>query len=581
MLEFLSQLKQVSDLHAIEHRELPGLCEVLRRELIQIILQQGGHFAGNLGVVELTVALHRVFASPSDAIVWDVGHQAYPHKMLTGRYAELPGIRRYTGISGFPKRGESIHDAFGTGHSSTALSAALGMALAAELKNENNRTFIAVVGDGALTGGMAFEALNQAAVSKSRLLVLVNDNNIGIDPNTGAMARMLQEMEPGRSNWFTEMGFAYHGPVDGHNVLELVQVLQQLKEGSLPAVLHVKTIKGKGYEPAEKEQTRFHSAPAWVKLDPAQPTKESLRFQDVFGAALCELAALYPQVCGVTPAMPSGSGMRRAMQEYPDRFWDVGIAEQHAVTLCAGLAAEGMKPYCSVYSTFLQRGYDQLIHDVALQSLPVVFCIDRAGLVGEDGPTHHGSFDLAFLNPIPNLIIAAPRDETHLRALMHTAALDTQLPWAIRYPRGGSGQPMTQIEFPASEVGKAEWLREGSGTAILALGPLCYTAIEAAQLSETQTAVADMRFLKPLDTDLLDAVFDRFDAVITLEDGVVKGGLASAVASHAAARKYAGVIKHLGIPDVFPTHGSVAELWRELGYDRDGILAAIRSVQPI
>ncbi len=580
-MELLSQLKQVSDLHAIEHRKLPALCDELRSELIKIILQQGGHFAGNLGVVELTVALHRVFSSPSDAIVWDVGHQAYPHKLLTGRHAELHTIRRFNGLSGFPKRGENPHDVFGTGHSSTALSAALGMALAAALRKEEQRTFVAVVGDGALTGGMAFEALNQAAVTPGRLLIVVNDNNIGIDPNTGAMASMLQTMEPGKANWFTEMGFAYHGPVDGHNVLLLVDALKELKNGHLPAVLHVRTIKGKGYAPAEKEQTRFHSAPAWVKLNPAQPKQESLRFQDVFGDTLCELADLYPEVCGVTPAMPSGSGMRRVMEAYPDRFWDVGIAEQHAVTLCAGLAAEGMKPFCSVYSTFLQRGYDQLIHDVALQSLPVVFCIDRAGLVGEDGPTHHGSFDLAFLNPIPNLIIAAPRDETHLRALMHAAALDTHMPWAIRYPRGGSGQPMKHIDFPATEVGKAEWLREGSGTAIIALGPLCYTAIEAVELSKTQTAVADMRFLKPLDTDFLNAVFDRFDAVITLEDGAVKGGLASAVASHAAARQYAGRIKHLGIPDVFPTHGSVAELWRELGYDRDGILAAIQSVQPV
>jgi 1-deoxy-D-xylulose-5-phosphate synthase len=579
-MELLSQLKQVSDLHAIEHRLLPGLCEELRGELIKIILRQGGHFAGNLGVIELTVALHRVFSSPEDPIVWDVGHQAYPHKMLTGRMSDLHTIRRYNGISGFPKRGENPHDVFGTGHSSTALSAALGMSLAASLKKEIHRTCIAVVGDGALTGGMAFEALNQAAVSQSRLLIVVNDNNIGIDPNTGAMARMLQEMEPGKPNWFTAMGFDYYGPADGHDVLALVEMLERLKAGKLPAVLHVKTIKGKGYEPAEKEQTRFHSAPAWVKLDPAQPHKEQLRFQDIFGDTLCELAALHPQVCGVTPAMPSGSGMRRVMQEYPDRFWDVGIAEQHAVTLCAGLAAEGMKPFCSVYSTFLQRGYDQLIHDVALQSLPVVFCIDRAGLVGEDGPTHHGSFDLAFLNPIPNLIIAAPRDEAHLRALMHTAAADTGKPWAIRYPRGGSGRPMQQIDIPADSLGKAEWLREGSGTVILALGPLCFAALEAAERSETPCAVADMRFLKPLDLTFLDTVFAHFDAVITLEDGVVNGGLATAVAAHAAAVNYRGKLRHLGIPDVFPSQGSVAELWKELGYDRDGIAAAIRSVQP-
>lgn len=579
-MELLSQLKQVSDLHAIEHRKLPALCEELRHELIKIILRQGGHFAGNLGVVELTVALHRVFTSPTDPIVWDVGHQAYPHKMLTGRHAELHTIRRFNGLSGFPKRGENPHDVFGTGHSSTALSAALGMALAAALKREEQRTFVAVVGDGALTGGMAFEALNQAAVTPGRLLIVVNDNNIGIDPNTGAMAHMLQNMEPGKPNWFTEMGFAYHGPVDGHDVLALVDVLQALKNGQLPAVLHVKTIKGKGYEPAEKEQTRFHSAPAWVKLNPAQPQQESLRFQDVFGDTLCELAELYPEVCGVTPAMPSGSGMRRVMEAHPERFWDVGIAEQHAVTLCAGLAAEGMKPFCSVYSTFLQRGYDQLIHDVALQSLPVVFCIDRAGLVGEDGPTHHGSFDLAFLNPIPNIIIAAPRDESHLRALMHTAAADSAQPWAIRYPRGGSGQPLTKFVFPDAAVGKAEWLREGSGTAILALGPLCFAALDAAARSETPVAVADMRFLKPLDTAFLDEVFSRFDAVITLEDGVVNGGMASAVASHAAGRNYAGKLRHLGIPDVFPAHGTVAELWKELGYDRDGILSAIRSVHP-
>lgn len=578
-MELLSRVIQPSDLHGIDRQLLPALCEDLRAELIDTILRQGGHFAGNLGVVELTLALHYVFDSPRDPIVWDVGHQAYPHKMLTGRREALASIRRFGGISGFPKRGESPHDTFGTGHSSTALSAALGMALAAGLRDEKERTFIAVVGDGALTGGMAFEALNQAAVSDARLLVVVNDNDIGIDPNTGAMARMLQNMKAGQPNWFTEMGFAYTGPVDGHDVLALAAVLQELKKGKLPAVLHVKTIKGKGYPPAEKEQTRFHSAPAWVKLHPAQPQAEGLRFQDVFGETLGELAAGNPLVCGVTPAMPSGSGMRRVMEQFPDRFWDVGIAEQHAVTLCAGLAAEGMKPFCSVYSTFLQRGYDQLIHDVALQSLPVVFCIDRAGVVGEDGPTHHGSFDLAFLNPVPNLIIAAPRDESQLRALMHTAAADQEKPWAIRYPRGGSGRPFTRLDFPNGSIGRAEWLLQGSGTAILALGPLCYTAMEAAQIAGSDVGVADMRFLKPLDTAFLDDVFARYQAIITLEDGVIQGGLGTAVAAHAAASGFHGRIRHLGIPDHFPGQGSIAQLWNEMGYDRAGILSAIHAIQ--
>jgi 1-deoxy-D-xylulose-5-phosphate synthase len=570
------QIKSPADLKLLGPEALPALCSYLRDILIDTILKNGGHFAGNLGVVELSVALHYVLNSPEEPIIWDVGHQAYVHKMLTGRKDILHTIRKMGGISGFPKRGENPHDVFGTGHSSTAISAALGFALANKSVSDN-RIYTAVVGDGALTGGMAFEALNHAAVSNARLLIIVNDNSIGIDPNTGAMNQMLGKMQSGKPNWFTEMGFHYSGPVDGHDVAGLVHTLSELRKASFPHVLHVKTIKGKGYEPAEKEQTRWHSTTAYVKLEPAgEPKPKSKpRYQDVFAETLCELAAMDERVCGVTPAMPSGSGMRLAMDHFPDRFWDVGIAEQHAVGLSAALALAGKIPFCSVYSTFLQRAYDQVIHDVALQQAPVVFCVDRAGLVGEDGPTHHGSFDLAFLQPIPGVVIAAPKDEEELRSLMYSAMLDRSQPWFIRYPKGASSGLAWKTPFRQIPKGSGTLLHNGTRIALLSIGTTTAVAAEAAEASGLNPSLVHMRFLKPLDEALLLAVMNTHDVLITIEDGCITGGLGSAVTAFAAKHQYQGRIHCLGIPDEFPSQGSNAELQKIAAYDTAGILKVL------
>ena len=575
----LDQINSPADLKKLSPEALPELSRELRNFLIETILHSGGHFAGNLGVVELTVALHYVLNSPEEPIIWDVGHQAYVHKILTGRKELLNQIRQTHGISGFPKRGENIHDVFGTGHSSTAISAALGFAVAQQDQAPNSCIYTAVVGDGALTGGMAFEALNHAALSNTRLLVVVNDNSMGIDPNTGAMNQMLRNMQSGSPNWFTEMGFHYSGPVDGHDVLLLVRTLEALRHDSFPHVLHVKTIKGKGYEPAEKEQTRWHSTAAYVKLEPAdkQPVKQVPKYQDVFGETLCELAALDQRVCGVTPAMPSGSGMRKAMDLHPDRFWDVGIAEQHAVTFSAALALAGKIPFCSVYSTFLQRAYDQIIHDVALQQAPVIFCVDRAGLVGEDGPTHHGSFDLAFLQPIPGVVIAAPKDEAELRALMYTAMQDRSAPWFIRYPKGHGTGIAWDAALTCIQPGTGTILQQGTRIALLTIGTTTAAAQAAALASGLNPTVVHMRFLKPLDTALLKAIMNQHEVLITVEDGSVIGGLGAAVASFAAEEQWQGQIIKLGIPDYFPAHGHNSDLQKEAGYDTAGILNALKT----
>jgi len=573
-MQLLDKINEPADLKQLTPDLLPQLCSEIRSFLIDTILQNGGHFAGNLGVVELTVALHYVLHSPAEPIIWDVGHQAYVHKILTGRRQAMNKIRRTHGISGFPKRDENPHDLFGTGHSSTAISAALGFALAAYIEPGQSNIFTAVVGDGALTGGMAFEALNHAAVSHARLLVVVNDNSMGIDPNTGAMNQMLGDMQPEKPNWFTDMGFHYSGPVDGHNVQGLVSTLEALRHQDFPRVLHVKTIKGKGYEPAEREQTRWHSTAAFVKMEPAdeQLQEPKIRYQDVFAETLCELAAADTRICGVTPAMPSGSGMRLAMDRFPDRFWDVGIAEQHAVGFSAALALAGKIPFCSIYSTFLQRAYDQVIHDVALQQAPVIFCVDRAGLVGEDGPTHHGSFDLSFLHPIPGVVIAAPMNEAELRNLMYSATLDRSRPWFIRYPKGAGTGMKLPTTFQALPVGEGSLLNSGQRVALLCLGTVSASAQEAAMASGINPTVAHMRFLKPLDTALLDAIMHTHEVLITVEDGSIIGGLGSAVMAHAAAKNWKGIIHPLGIPDVFPAHGSNAFLQKEAGYDTAGIL---------
>ncbi|MEY3984275.1 MAG: hypothetical protein RL160_1834 [Bacteroidota bacterium] len=573
-MSVLDQINNPADLKKLSTEQLPELSRELRTFLIETILHSGGHFAGNLGVVELTVALHYVLNSPEEPIIWDVGHQAYVHKILTGRKQFLHQIRQTHGISGFPKRDENIHDVFGTGHSSTAISAALGFAVAQQGQDPRERIYTAVVGDGALTGGMAFEALNHAALSNTRLLVVVNDNSIGIDPNTGAMSQMLGKMHTNSPNWFTEMGFHYSGPVDGHDVCSLVDKLRELRHASFPHVLHVKTIKGKGYAPAEKEQTRWHSTAAYVKLEPAekQPSEKAVKYQDVFGETLCELAALDERVCGVTPAMPSGSGMRKAMDIYPNRFWDVGIAEQHAVTFSAALALAGKIPFCTVYSTFLQRAYDQIIHDVALQQAPVIFCVDRAGLVGEDGPTHHGSFDLAFLHPVPGAVIVAPKDEEELRALMYTAMHDRSRPWFIRYPKGHGTGIAWKSPWRNIPIGTGSLLHQGTRIALLTIGTTTAAAQAAAHASGLNPSLAHMRFLKPLDTGLLTAIMDQHDVLITIEDGSIIGGLGAAVASFAAQMQWKGQLVNLGIPDYFPPHGYNNDLQHEAGYDVAGIL---------
>ncbi len=550
-----------------------AFCEEIRAYFISTILHSGGHFAGNLGVVELSVALHYVFNFESDRIIWDVGHQAYIHKLLTNRKEALKHIREFNGISGFPKMTESTWDHFGTGHSSTSISAALGMAVAASLKGQNQRKIVAVVGDGALTGGMSFEALNNVISTHPNLLIILNDNHIGIDPNTGAIDRHLQDISSHTENIFTNFGLPYQGPIDGHNLPELIRVFNAAKSVIGPQVLHLKTTKGKGYLPAETEQTRWHSTSRYVKINP--PAKPANRkWQDVFADTLIELAQHNSQILGITPAMPSGSGMIKAMEKFPTRFFDVGIAEQHAITFAAGLATEGFIPFVNIYSTFLQRGYDQWIHDVALQKLPVVLCIDRAGLVGEDGPTHHGTFDIAFLRCIPDIIISAPRNEIEFRNLMHTAA-KTQIPFCIRYPKGEGFLNQLPSELNTIDAGKAVALKNGKKVAIISTGITSTFALQAAELTKQPAGIFHFPFIKPLDTDCLNQIARDYTNIITIEDGAITGGFGEGIADYMASIAYNGKIKHLGIPDAFITHGDNAILYDICGYSPAKIAAAI------
>ena len=555
----------MENLKHIPVEELPALAEQLRTRIIEVIAAHGGHLGASLGVVELTIALHYVFDTPDDILVWDVGHQCYAHKLLTGRSEAFAHIRQQGGISGFPKREESQYDAFGTGHSSTSLSAVLAMALASALEGNTQRQHIAVIGDAAIASGMAFEALNHAGTTDANMLIILNDNAMAIDPTVGALKDYFSSLRQGaRETFFTDLHIKYKGTIDGHDLPALIEALKAEKNERGVRLLHVVTTKGKGFAKAEAEQVRYHS-PALFDKTTGEPLPEAptlpAKYQEVVGQTLTELAHSNPKIIAITPAMSSGSGLLPLQQAFPDRVFDVGIAEQHAVTFAAGWAARGFVPYCIVYSTFLQRAYDQLIHDVALQNLPVVFCIDRAGLVGEDGATHHGVFDMAFLRPIPNLIIASPRNATELRQLLYTVQLSLPHPIAIRYPRGRCSQTDWAQSFEALPIGKGCQLKEGTKVAVLSIGTIADLVAEQIRQSEApeQYAHYDMRFLKPIDEALLHHVFTHYQKVVTIEEGSI-GGLGSAVSEFAVANNYTTPLKIITLPDVFIPHGSVAAL---------------------
>ncbi len=570
------------DVRALQVEELPRLAQELRHFIIEIVASKEGHLGASLGVVELTIALHYVFQTPEDVLIWDVGHQAYGHKILTGRKAEFHTNRQYGGLSGFPKRDESPFDIFGTGHASTSISAALGMAIASQLK-EVQKHHIAIIGDASIAGGMAFEGLNHAGVTNANLLVILNDNAIGIDPSVGALKQYLTNVKKGNQkedNIFEALNFEYSGPVDGHDIEALILELKRLKKIEGPKFLHVITTKGKGLKQAEDNQVVYH-APGKFNAqtgDLISSNKENSppKFQDVFGKTLVELATKNKNIVGITPAMPTGSSLKFMMEAFPKRAFDVGIAEQHAVTLAAGMATQGLIPFCAIYSTFLQRAYDQVIHDVALQNLPVVFCLDRAGLVGQDGATHHGVFDMAYLRCIPNLIIVAPRNEQELRNIMYSAQQGLKHPIAIRYPRGRGLVTNWKSKFESIAIGKGEQLKAGQKIAILSVGAIAnnvQNAIESLSVSHY-----DMRFIKPLDKALLKDIFKTYDTIVTVENGTKHGGFGSAVLEFAAQHNYKNTIYIKGIPDEFIEHGSTEELQKEVELDADSLKTFILSL---
>jgi 1-deoxy-D-xylulose-5-phosphate synthase len=624
--KLLARINSPDDVKKLEQAELVQLCDELRHFIIDNVSVYGGHFGASLGVVELTVALHYVFNTPYDQLVWDVGHQAYGHKILTGRRDTFHTNRLYNGLSGFPKRSESEYDAFGVGHSSTSVSAALGMAVASKYKNDDKRQHIAVIGDGALTGGMAFEGLNHAGVSDTNVLIILNDNCMSIDPNVGALKDYLTDITTSRtynrlkdevwnwlgklssfgksaqeivskvengikstllsqSNLFESLNLRYFGPVDGHDVDHLVTILNDLKNIKGPKILHCVTVKGKGYGPAEKgNATTWHAPGTFDKItgeihkkvvDVPQPPK----YQDVFGHTMVELAKMNDKIVGITPAMPSGSSMNIMMKEMPDRAFDVGIAEQHAVTFSAGLATQGLIPYCNIYSSFMQRAYDQVVHDVCIQNLPVNFCLDRAGFAGADGPTHHGAYDVAYFRCLPNMIVSAPMNESELRNLMYTAQLPRKgQAFSIRYPRGQGVMSHWRTAMEEIKIGTGRKIRSGSDLAILSLGHVGNYAVEVCELFAKQNiniAHYDMRFAKPLDEKLLHEIFSTFRKVITIEDGCVQGGFGSAVLEFMADNNYAVEVKRLGIPDLVVEHGEQSELHREAGFDQAGLEKAV------
>ncbi len=585
MSKFLDHINSPSDLRKLNQNDLPQLAKELRKFIINIVATKEGHLGASLGVVELTIALHYVFDTPNDLLIWDVGHQAYGHKLLTGRKDNFHTNRQLNGISGFPKRSESVYDAFGVGHSSTSISAALGMAIASQLKGENKH-HIAVIGDASIASGMAFEGLNHAGVTDANLLVILNDNAIGIDPSVGALKQYLTNVKKGtekQDNIFEALNFNYSGPIDGHDIDKIISELQRLKNVKGPKFLHIITTKGKGLKQAEENQVKYHAPGKFDAITgdlfPKTKTDEAPKFQDVFGYTIVELAKQNDKIVGITPAMPTGSSLKYMMDEMPNRAFDVGIAEQHAVTLSAGMVAQGLVVFCNIYSTFLQRAYDQVIHDVALQNLPVIFCLDRAGLVGEDGATHHGVFDLAYLSCIPNLIIFAPRNEIELRNIMYTAQLGLDNPIAIRYPRGKGVTIDWKQPFSNIEIGKGIELKKGASLAVLSIGFISENVSTAIKNVKNNTTIGhyDTRFIKPLDEDLLHQVFKNYKTIITIEDGTIKGGFGSAVLEFAAHNNYKNSIKCLGIPDEFVEQGTIDELQKLTSLDAYNITTILES----
>ncbi|MFI1771131.1 1-deoxy-D-xylulose-5-phosphate synthase [Thalassobellus citreus] len=572
---FLKHINSPKELRLLKQEDLRQLAQELRDFIINIVATKEGHLGASLGVVELTIALHYVFNTPDDQLIWDVGHQAYGHKILTGRKDDFHTNRQIDGISGFPKRDESIYDAFGVGHASTSISAALGMAIASKLKGETEKQHIAVIGDASIAGGMAFEGLNHAGVTDANLLVILNDNAIGIDPSVGALKQYLTNVKKGiqrKNNIIEALNFDYSGPIDGHDIDKVISELERLKSIKGPKFLHIITTKGKGLKQAEEDQVKYH-APGKFNASTgdiiSKTPSEFTKYQDVFGHTIVELAKQNKRIVGITPAMPTGSSLKYMMTEMSERAFDVGIAEQHAVTLAAGMATQGLMPFCNIYSTFLQRAYDQIIHDVAIQKLPVIFCLDRAGLVGEDGATHHGVYDLSFLRCIPNLIIFAPRNEIELRNIMYTAQLGLKQPIAIRYPRGRGITIDWKQPFSKIEIGKGIQLKEGKNLAILSIGTIAKNVSEA--VFNLDISHYDMRFVKPLDEILLHTIFEKHNTVITVEDNSIKGGFGTAVLEFAAEHNYKNTIKTLGIPDAFIEHGKVDELQKLIGLDAESL----------
>jgi 1-deoxy-D-xylulose-5-phosphate synthase len=565
----LKYINVPKDLRLLKAGDLPQLAKELREFIINIVATKEGHLGASLGVVELTIALHYVFNTPEDLLLWDVGHQAYGHKILTGRKDIFETNRQLNGISGFPNRSESEYDAFGVGHSSTSISAALGMAIASQLKEEDKH-HIAVIGDASIASGMAFEGLNHAGVTNANLLVILNDNAIGIDPSVGALKQYLTNVKKGtqkQDNIFEALNFDYSGPIDGHDLPLLLSELERLKTVKGPKFLHIITTKGKGLKQAELDQVKYHApgkfdAKTGELVAKTGSRQQAPKYQDVFGETIVELALKNKKIIGITPAMPTGSSLKYMMQEIPNRAFDVGIAEQHAVTLAAGMATQGLIPYCNIYSTFLQRAYDQVIHDVAIQNLPVVFCLDRAGLVGEDGATHHGVFDLAYLNCIPNLVIFAPRDAIALRNIMYTVQLGINFPIAIRYPRGRGHLLDWKKPFSAIEIGKGVCLKKGNQIAVLSIGTMAKTIEEVISSSAQKDAIGhyDMQFVKPLDKELLQTIFKAYKAIITIEDGTIIGGFGASVLAFANINNYKQTIVTLGIEDQFIEHGTTVQL---------------------
>lgn len=626
--KLLKKINDPEDLKKLDKSQLYQVCKELRQFIIDNVSMYGGHFGASLGVVELTTALHYVFNTPDDLIVWDVGHQAYGHKILTGRRDVFHTNRIYKGISGFAKRKESKYDAFGAGHASTSISATLGMAVASKYKKDEKRQHIAVIGDGAMTAGLAFEAMNNAGVTNTNLLIILNDNCMSIDPNVGALKDYLVDITTSKtynkvrdevwnilgkiskfgpnaqeiaskienaikasilaqSNLFESLNLRYFGPIDGHDVNHLVDVLNDLKNIAGPKILHCITVKGKGFAPAEKDQTKWHATGKFDKITgeifkKVHDTPQAPKYQDVFGHTIVELAKKNDKIVGVTPAMPSGSSLNIMMKEMPDRAFDVGIAEQHAVTFSAGMATQSLIPFCNIYSTFMQRAYDQVIHDVCLQNLHVIFCLDRAGFAGADGPTHHGAYDLAYMRCLPNMTVSAPMNESELRNLMYTAQLEeTTGPFTIRYPRGQGVMPDWRREMKKIETGTGRIITEGEDIAILSIGHVGNYVAQACKMLEKDSiypAHFDMRFVKPLDEDLLHKIFNKFDKIITIEDGCLMGGFGSAVIEFMADKRYKAEVKRLGIPDKVVEHGEQIELYRECGFDSEAIADTIRAI---